>query len=122
MTPDEEIAWNRAVWHAWNERAGRPPDALLSSAEMDLVYRWRKRDIPLPVVLRGIQETGGKPRWLHACEAAVERAVQYHAQTQPMLTELPPAMPLDAEFEAEWDAQRVADERAKILDKHGRAR
>jgi hypothetical protein len=36
--------------------------------------------MPLPVVLRGLDETGGKPRTIMACENAVERAFSYWFQ------------------------------------------
>lgn len=76
LSPDEHVLFNRAVWGTFENRRGEKGP--MSTAEFDLIWRWKKRGIPLPVVLRGIEETGGKPKTLHACAAAVDRAFSYY--------------------------------------------
>lgn len=75
---DDRITYGRAVWQEFCERFDIHRD--MSSAEHHLVAKWMDANIPLAVVLRGIGETGGKPRNLYASEAAVARSIEYWNQ------------------------------------------
>ena len=76
LTSDERVLFAQAAWQTFEKRRGRPGE--MSSAEFDLICQWIKKGIPLPVVLRGIEETAWKPRTLHACGPAVTRAFEYY--------------------------------------------
>jgi hypothetical protein len=78
LTSDDRVHFARAVWSTFEQRRGVAGE--MSTAEFDLIYRWMKRGIPLPIVLRGIEETAGKPRTLHACARAVDAAYSYWFQ------------------------------------------
>lgn len=71
-----------AVWDAFRTRFQLSRFAATSS-ELYLAGRWRESGAPLAVVLRGIEETGGSPRNLHACEAPVRRAIEYWRKAKP---------------------------------------
>lgn len=77
LTAEERILYSRAVWHEFGLKA-RKRD--MSSAEFVMIGRWIDRQIPLPVVLRGIQDFVGSPRRLEAVEQSVERSVTYWHQ------------------------------------------
>lgn len=76
MRTEDRSTYASAVWDEFRQ-VHQPGRLTMSSSEFQLVSRWMDRSIPLPVVLRGLEETGGKPRTLHACENAVERAYRY---------------------------------------------
>ena len=95
LTGDERVLYIGDVWLMFERKTGKERDA--SSVEYDLICRWMNRGIPLPVVLRGIEETTGKPRTLLACERPVERAISYWHQAVGGLTELPEAGLLENE-------------------------
>ena len=65
-----------AVWNIFREKH-QPGRLTMSSAEFHQVATWFKRGIPLPIVERGINEAGGKPRTVLACYHPVERAYEY---------------------------------------------
>ena len=108
LTPDERVLVGKAIWSEFEKLTGREANG--SSAEYDLIRRWMDRGIPLPVLLRGIGETTGKPRTLMACEAAVERAVAYWQRTAG----------LTAEVEEQWSPERAEAERKRIMKAYGR--
>lgn len=76
LRSEDRPTYAAAVWETFQMRH-QPSRLTMTSAEFDLVRRWMDRGIPLPVVERGISETGGKPRMLLACEEAVRRAEAY---------------------------------------------
>jgi hypothetical protein len=49
----------------------------MSSSEYHAAAKWADRNIPLPVVLRGIHEFNGAPKRLEAVVLSVERAEAY---------------------------------------------
>lgn len=79
MRTEDRSTYAAAVWSEFRQRH-QPQRLTMSSAEFQVVSRWMDKNIPLPVVLRGIEETAGKPRTLMACEAPVERAYEYWFQ------------------------------------------
>ena len=79
MRTEDRSTYAEAVWDEFR-RLHQPDRLTMSSMEFQLVSRWMDKAIPLPVVLRGLDETAGKPRTLMACENAVERAYQYWYQ------------------------------------------
>lgn len=78
LTSDERVLYAQAVWHEFKQKSGTRRD--MSSAEFNLVYRWIDRQIPLPVVLRGIQDFSGQARRLEAMERSVEQSAAYWYQ------------------------------------------
>ena len=78
LTSDERVLYAQACWSEFEKRRGYEGE--MSSAEFHLLSKWMSQQIPLPIVLRGIQETGGKPRMLHACVNAVDRCIAYWSQ------------------------------------------
>ncbi len=78
LTSDERVLYAQAVWYEFKNKAQLRRD--MSSAEFVLLGRWIDRQIPLPVVLRGIQDFSGKPRRLEAVEQSVEQSVAYWHQ------------------------------------------
>jgi hypothetical protein len=113
VTSEQRIEYARTAWEEFQKRSGQLRD--MSSAEFDLLHKWAEKGLPLPVVLRGIAETGGKPRTLHACVPAVTRALEYRAQALPEPFRLG-----TPEQEQAWDAERVKRERERIFAKYGR--
>jgi len=95
MTPDQRVAYLRQAWEAFRERSGQIRD--MSSAEYHVLARLADVGRPLFIVLRGISETAGKPRTIHACLPAIERAADYHYQAVSGMGQLPKAGPLEDE-------------------------
>jgi hypothetical protein len=79
MDSDDRVTYGTAVWETFQRRAGI--DRSGTTAEWGLVERWMNAGHVLAIVLRGIEETGGTPRTLHACEPAVKAAVERWAST-----------------------------------------
>ena len=79
MRSEDRPTSAEAVWETFRQRY-QPGRLTMTASEFYVVSRWMDKDIPLPVVLRGLEEAGGKPRTLHACEAPVERAYGYWFQ------------------------------------------
>lgn len=84
MTPvNREYAL--AIAEDYLEKRGYPT-LLLTSAEFALIKRWQEQQIPLRIVLRGIEDCfASKPRGtvvksLYYCERAVEDAVTHWAK------------------------------------------
>ena len=109
LESDERVAYAQAVWGQFEKRRGYEGE--MSSAEFDLICKWMSREIPLPVALRGIQETGGKPRTLHACIRSVDGAFAYWQR----------AAGINAEPVDEWSAERAEEERKRIMAQYRRA-
>ncbi len=76
LTADEQPLYADAVWETFRD-AFDIRRLTVSSAEGFLILKWIKRNLPLPIVERGIRQTGGKPRTLLACERSVEESVSY---------------------------------------------
>ena len=76
---EDRPTYAEAVWEAFRQRH-QPGRFTMSSSEFHLVAGWMDRDIPLPIVLRGLEEFTGKARTLNACAAPVERAYGYWFQ------------------------------------------
>lgn len=108
LTSDERVAIAQACWSEFEQRRGYEGE--MSSAEFHLLSKWMSQGIPLPVLLRGIQETGGKPRMLHACANSVERVFGYWQS----------AAALTKPVEDEWGPERTAEERERIMAKFRR--
>jgi len=80
MTPEESARYIREIADHWIALCGTR--LLLSNAEFELIRGWRERDLPLRVVLRGINDAWAsrgktKPSSLHYCGPAVDRAERY---------------------------------------------
>lgn len=60
MKPEDRIEYARIVWQEWCTRRGDEGLGLMSSAEWDLLAGWMDAEIPLRIVLRGIQDCAGK--------------------------------------------------------------
>lgn len=75
MRSEDRVTYLQAIWETFQGKAKtqRP----MTPREYYVAAKWADKSIPLPVVLRGLDETGGKPRTLMACENAVERAYSY---------------------------------------------
>jgi hypothetical protein len=73
---EDRPTYAEACWDTFRQKF-QPTRLMMSSAEFHQISAWMDRSLPLPVVLRGIEETGGKPRTLLACYTAVERAATY---------------------------------------------
>ena len=76
MRQEDRIPYCRACWETFCSDHGIRRFGM-SPAEFRLACQWFDAAIPLPVVLRGIHETGGQPRTLLACEEPVKRAAGY---------------------------------------------
>lgn len=73
---EDRPTYAEAVWDTFREKF-QPGRLTMSTAEFMTISRWMDQGIPLPVVLRAVEETGGQPRTLMACEREVERAYGY---------------------------------------------
>jgi hypothetical protein len=75
---EDRITYLQAIWSTFQSKAKtqRP----MSPAEYHVAAKWADRNIPLPVVLRGLHEFSGQPRRLEAVVASVERAEEYWFQ------------------------------------------
>ena len=81
----EESEYYRTIEQRFVERRGDP--LILSNADWLLIRRWRKRGLPLRVVLRGIRDAfeahehswarGKKVRSLRYCDASVDAAADH---------------------------------------------
>lgn len=117
MTPDQRIEYVRAVLYEFAQVHGKKRTP--SNVEWALARQWAEEGIPLPTVLQAVRETTGKPATLHACERAVRENAARQAQAVPH----PLLEPISMEGwapEPEWSEQRIADEKAKIMKRHGR--
>jgi len=74
---DDRVGYLQAIWATFQDKAKTKRD--MSSSEYHAASKWADRDIPLPVVLRGIHEFEGTPRRLEAVVVSVERAYAYYA-------------------------------------------
>jgi hypothetical protein len=59
MTREDRVTYARAVWEAWRKKRG-PEGPSMSSAEFHLIARLMDADVPLRIVLRGIEDTAGR--------------------------------------------------------------
>ncbi len=85
QNPSEESDYYRTIEREFVKRRGDP--LILSNAEWLLIRRWRKRGLPLRVVLRGIRDAfdahehswarGKKVRSLRYCDASVTAAADH---------------------------------------------
>ena len=76
MRAKDEVGYVYAIWETFRRK--HAPDRLMASnREGMLIRRWIDQQIPLPVVLRAIDEFQGTARRLEAFEVPVERAYQY---------------------------------------------
>jgi hypothetical protein len=84
MNGTQRIDYVLSVWHSWRDkRGGGYPD--LSSAEYDLVRRIMDEDVPLRIVLRGIQDCGQPPSEktsLLYAEPAIKEAIAHWVRSQ----------------------------------------
>lgn len=78
MRPEDRITYLQAIWSSFQSKARTKRD--MSSSEYWAASKWLDRNVPLPVVLRGIHEFEGTPRRLEAVVASVERAEAYWFQ------------------------------------------
>lgn len=79
MKAEDRIHYAQAVWETFCQQH-KVRRFGMSHSEFYLVGQWMDKDIPLPVVLRGITETSGQPKTLLACEVPVQRAYEYYRQ------------------------------------------
>ena len=78
MKSEDRIHYLQAIWATFQDKAKTKRD--MSSSEYHAAAKWADRDIPLPVVLRGIHEFEGTPRRLEAVVVSVEKAEAYWRQ------------------------------------------
>ena len=84
MDSDDRVEYGKAVWETFCTKHGISRGG--TSAEWNLISKWMDAGHVLAIVLRGIEETGGKPRTLHACERAVDEAVARWASAAGLIT------------------------------------
>lgn len=75
MNSDDRVTYLQAIWSTFQDKAKTKRD--MSSSEYHAAAKWADRNIPLPVVLRGIHEFNGAPKRLEAVVLCVERAEAY---------------------------------------------
>jgi hypothetical protein len=75
MNAEDRVTYLQAIFATWQEKAHT--ERHWSSMEYATAAKWADRNIPLPVVLRGIHEFEGTPRRLEACVVSVEKAAAY---------------------------------------------
>ena len=75
MNSDDRVTYLQAIWSTFQDKAKTKRD--MSSSEYHAAAKWADRNIPLPVVLRGIHEFNGAPKRLEAVVVSVERAEAY---------------------------------------------
>jgi hypothetical protein len=78
MNADDRVTYLQAVWAMFQARAKTQRE--MSPSEYYIAAKWADRNIPLPIVERGMSEFVGKPRMLSAMEASVARAYAYWFQ------------------------------------------
>jgi hypothetical protein len=78
MNAEDRPTYARAVWEQFQAKAGTQRD--MSPAEFWVISKWMDRSIPLPIVLRGLEEFAGRPRRLEAVVDSVNRAYAYWFQ------------------------------------------
>lgn len=78
MNSDDRVTYLQAIWATFQDKAKIKRD--MSSAEYHAAAKWADRNIPLPVVLRGIHEFNGIPKRLEAVVQNVERSEAYWFQ------------------------------------------
>ena len=79
MRREDRPTYARAVWDTFRAKAKTQRESM-SSTEWYVLSRWMDKSIPLPVVLRAIDEFNGTPRRLEALETPVEKAYAYWFQ------------------------------------------
>ena len=104
LTAEQRIAYVRSIWAQFGvvHNVGRE----MSSAEYETARKWALRGVPLAVVLQGINETGGKPRTLLACERSVDENIERWHKAAGSLTVLPEPGPLEEPFDVEAARKR----------------
>lgn len=73
MTREERVEYARAVWKAFEDKRGGY-ERQMSPAEWHILATWMDANIPLRVVLRALEETGGNGRTLSYYFLPVEQA------------------------------------------------
>ena len=73
----------QAIWATFQDKAKTKRD--MSSAEYHVASKWADRNIPLPVVLRGLHEFEGVPRRLEACVVSVEKSEAYYRKAMGLI-------------------------------------
>jgi len=76
MNRDDRVGYLQAIWETFQKKAGICRG--WSSAEYDIAAKWADRNVPLPIVERGIGEFNGVPRRLEAVVPSVERCYAYN--------------------------------------------
>jgi hypothetical protein len=85
VTSDDRIEYARIVWQAWCDRRGQTERdiAFMTPAEWFQITRWMDAEVPLRIVLRGMQDCAGKigPRTqIMYIASSVEEAHQHWAR------------------------------------------
>jgi len=75
VNSDDRVTYLQAIWSTFQDKAKTKRD--MSSSEYHIAAKWADRNIPLPVVLRGIHEFNGVPKRLEAVVLSVERSEAY---------------------------------------------
>lgn len=60
MTPETRIEYARIVWQEWLDRRKDDGMGFMTPGEWFLITKWMDAEIPLRIVLRGIQDCAGK--------------------------------------------------------------
>ena len=94
LTQEQRMEFIRIVLETFAE-THKVKRNFVPNSEYHLVYKWANRGIPLATVLQGINEAGGKPRTLCACERSVEESIERWGKAMGGLTDLPEAGPLE---------------------------
>ena len=78
MKREDRVPYIQAIWATFQDKAHIKRD--MSNAEFFVASKWADKSIPLPVVIRGIEEFNGKPSRLEAVEVSVDKAHAYWFQ------------------------------------------
>ncbi len=78
MRREDRVPYIRAIWAVFINKAKVTRD--MSNAEYFLASKWADKDIPLPVVIRAIEEFEGKPKRLEAVASKVDEGYRYWYQ------------------------------------------
>ena len=79
LRPEDRPTYAQACFETFRDKH-QPSRLTMSAAEFGIILQWMDKAYPLAVVLRAIDEMGGKPRTLLACEQPVNRAAAYWHQ------------------------------------------
>lgn len=78
LRKEERVTYLQAIWATFQGKA--KTQRAMTPREYYVAAKWADKNIPLPVVIRGIEEFNGKPSRLEAVERSVDKAHAYWFQ------------------------------------------